>query len=63
LSLKTLPNPSDAYGLRPRKCSATRKMKWNSKMTQDPPSLPYPPSIPYQPVQSTLVLPLKKTED
>ncbi|GFS78352.1 hypothetical protein NPIL_348621 [Nephila pilipes] len=31
-----------------------RKMKWNSKMTQDPPSLPY------QPVQSTLALPVKE---
>ncbi|GFU30946.1 hypothetical protein NPIL_528151 [Nephila pilipes] len=35
-------------------------MKWNSKMTQDPPSLPYPPSHPHQPVQSTLALPEKE---
>ncbi|GFS65294.1 hypothetical protein NPIL_327421 [Nephila pilipes] len=32
-------------------------MKWNSKITQDPPSLPYPP---YHPVQSTLALPVKE---
>ncbi|GFT17598.1 hypothetical protein NPIL_395721 [Nephila pilipes] len=30
------------------------QMKWNLKMTQDPPSLPY------QPVQSTLALPVKE---
>ncbi|GFT50954.1 hypothetical protein NPIL_50761 [Nephila pilipes] len=35
-------------------------MKWNSKMTQDPSSLPYPPPLPYQPAQSILALPVKE---
>ncbi|GFS59563.1 hypothetical protein NPIL_273651 [Nephila pilipes] len=54
LPLKTLPNPSDAYGLRPWKSKTTRKIKRNSKMTQDPSSLPY------HPVQSTLALHVKE---